>query len=141
MGSNGRSREYVSPMSEPTKSVAIHGRRIAYSSDGTGPVLLLIHGMAGTCESWREVIEPLARHHTVIAPDFPGHGGSAPGGGDYSIGGLAAGLRDLLLTLGHDRATLVGHSLGGGVAMQFAYSTRRWSNAWPWSRAAASGPR
>ncbi len=108
-------------MSEPTKSVAIHGRRIAYSSDGKGPVLLLIHGMAGTCESWREVIQPLARSHTVIAPDFPGHGGSAPGGGDYSIGGLAAGLRDLLLTLGHDRATLVGHSLGGGVAMQFAY--------------------
>jgi pimeloyl-ACP methyl ester carboxylesterase len=108
-------------MSEPTKSVAIHGRRIAYSSEGTGPVLLLIHGMAGTCESWREVIQPLARDHTVIAPDFPGHGGSAPGGGDYSIGGLAAGLRDLLLTLGHERATLVGHSLGGGVAMQFAY--------------------
>jgi pimeloyl-ACP methyl ester carboxylesterase len=108
-------------MSEPTNSVAIHGRRIAYSSDGTGPVLLLIHGMAGTCESWREVIQPLARHHTVIAPDFPGHGGSAPGGGDYSIGGLAAGLRDLLLALGHERATLVGHSLGGGVAMQFAY--------------------
>jgi pimeloyl-ACP methyl ester carboxylesterase len=108
-------------MSEPTKSVAIHGRRIAYSSEGTGPVLLLIHGMAGTCESWREIIQPLARHHTVIAPDFPGHGASAPGGGDYSIGGLAAGLRDLLLSLGHERATLVGHSLGGGVAMQFAY--------------------
>lgn len=108
-------------MSEPTKSVAIHGRQVTYSTDGTGPVLLLIHGVAGTCESWREVIQPLARHYTVIAPDFPGHGGSAPGGGDYSIGGLAAGLRDLLLTLGHDRATLVGHSLGGGVAMQFAY--------------------
>jgi pimeloyl-ACP methyl ester carboxylesterase len=108
-------------MSEPTKSVALHGRRITYSSDGTGPVLLLIHGMAGTRESWREVIQPLARNHTVIAPDFPGHGDSAPGGGDYSIGGLAAGLRDLLLTLGHERATLVGHSLGGGVAMQFAY--------------------
>ena len=106
---------------EQTKSVTIHGREVTYSSDGEGPVLLLIHGMAGTCESWREVIEPLARESTVIAPDFPGHGGSAPGGGDYSIGALAAGLRDLLLALGHDRATLVGHSLGGGVAMQFAY--------------------
>ena len=101
--------------------MTIHGRDVTYSSDGEGPVLLLIHGMAGTCESWREVIEPLARESTVIAPDFPGHGGSAPGGGDYSIGALAAGLRDLLLALGHDRATLVGHSLGGGVAMQFAY--------------------
>jgi pimeloyl-ACP methyl ester carboxylesterase len=57
----------------------------------------------------------------VIAPDLPGHGESAPGGGDYSVGALAAGLRDLLVTLGHERATLVGHSLGGGIAMQFSY--------------------
>ena len=84
-------------------------------------MLLLIHGMAGTCENWREVIEPLARHHTVIAPDLPGHGLSAAGPGDYSLGNLASGLRDLLLVLGHERATLVGHSLGGGIAMQFAY--------------------
>ena len=77
--------------------------------------------MAGNCENWRAVIEPLARAHTVIAPDLPGHGDSAPGGGDYSLGSLATGLRDLLLTLGHERATLVGHSLGGGVAMQFTY--------------------
>src|SRR4051794_13828687 len=77
--------------------------------------------MAGACENWRAGVEPLARERTAIAPDFPGHGESAPGGGDYSLGTLAAGLRDLLLTLGHDRATLVGHSLGGGVAMQFTY--------------------
>jgi pimeloyl-ACP methyl ester carboxylesterase len=88
---------------------------------GSGPVLLLIHGMAGTCANWESVIEPLAIHHTVIAPDFPGHGSSAPGGGDYSLGALASALRDLMLTLGHERATLVGHSLGGGVAMQFTY--------------------
>ena len=67
------------------------------------------------------MIEPLALHHTVIAPDLPGHGRSEPGGGDYSLGALASGLRDLLLALGHERATLVGHSLGGGVAMQFTY--------------------
>ena len=103
------------------KAVTIHGREVAHVEAGEGPVLLLVHGMAGTCESWREVIEPLARDHTVIAPDLPGHGASESGGGDYSIGALAAGLRDLLLTLGHDRATIVGHSLGGGVAMQFAY--------------------
>jgi pimeloyl-ACP methyl ester carboxylesterase len=82
---------------------------------------LLIHGMAGTLKNWEEVIAPLARHHTVIAPDLPGHGGSAPGGGDYSLGAHAAGLRDLLLALGHERATLVGHSLGGGIAMQLSY--------------------
>jgi pimeloyl-ACP methyl ester carboxylesterase len=88
---------------------------------GSGPVLLLIHGVAGTLENWRAVIEPLGRQYTVVAPDLPGHGGSAPGAGDYSLGALAAGLRDLLLVLGHERATLVGHSLGGGIAMQFSY--------------------
>jgi pimeloyl-ACP methyl ester carboxylesterase len=67
------------------------------------------------------VIEPLARRHTVVAASLPGHGGSAPSAGDYSLGALAAGLRDLLVALGYERATLVGHSLGGGVAMQFAY--------------------
>jgi pimeloyl-ACP methyl ester carboxylesterase len=104
-----------------TKTAMLHGRSVSYAEAGAGPVLLLIHGMAGTSENWEAVIEPLARGHTVIAPDLPGHGGSAPGGGDYSLGTLAAGLRDLLLALGHDRATLVGHSLGGGIAMQFAY--------------------
>jgi pimeloyl-ACP methyl ester carboxylesterase len=105
---------------EPRTTI-LHGREVSYLHAGEGPVLLLIHGMAGTCENWQSVIEPLARANTVIAPDLPGHGASAPGGGDYSLGALAAGLRDLLLTLGHDRATLVGHSLGGGIAMQFAY--------------------
>ena len=103
------------------ETVTLHGRESGYLVGGEGPVLLLIHGMAGTCENWRDVIEPLARHHTVIAPDLPGHGLSAGGSGDYSLGNLASGLRDLLLVLGHERATLVGHSLGGGIAMQFSY--------------------
>jgi pimeloyl-ACP methyl ester carboxylesterase len=77
--------------------------------------------MAGTSDNWSGVLESLAQHHTVIAPDLPGHGASAGGRGDYSLGSLATGLRDLLLMLGHERATLVGHSLGGGIAMQFAY--------------------
>ncbi len=103
------------------KAVTLHGRSVTYAEAGAGPVLLLIHGMGGTSENWRAVIEPLALGHTVIAPDLPGHGESAPGGGDYSLGALAAGLRDLLLALGHERATLIGHSLGGGIAMQFTY--------------------
>jgi pimeloyl-ACP methyl ester carboxylesterase len=105
----------------PVKAASIHGRSLSYLEAGEGPVLLLIHGMAGRCDNWREVVEPLSSRHTVIAPDLPGHGASAAGGGDYSIGALAAGLRDLLLALGHERATLVGHSLGGGIAMQLAY--------------------
>jgi pimeloyl-ACP methyl ester carboxylesterase len=109
-------------MAEPTpRSVEVHGKPMNFIEAGSGPVLLLIHGMAGTCANWESVIEPLAINHTVIAPDFPGHGASAPGAGDYSLGSLASALRDLMLSLGHERATLVGHSLGGGVAMQFTY--------------------
>jgi pimeloyl-ACP methyl ester carboxylesterase len=103
------------------KTETLHGRPITYAMAGQGSVLLLIHGMGGSLENWAEVIEPLAKKHTVIAPDLPGHGSSGPGGGDYSVGALAASLRDLLAALGHERATLVGHSLGGGIAMQFAY--------------------
>jgi pimeloyl-ACP methyl ester carboxylesterase len=104
-----------------SRTATVHGRSVGYVEAGDGDLLLLIHGMAGTAENWGSVIEPLALGHAVIAPDFPGHGTSAPGGGDYSLGSLASGLRDLMLTLGHERATLVGHSLGGGVALQFTY--------------------
>ncbi|HSO99001.1 MAG TPA: alpha/beta fold hydrolase [Solirubrobacteraceae bacterium] len=103
------------------KTLTLHGREVTYLHGGAGPVLLLIHGMGGSYENWRDVVEPLARRHTIIAPDLPGHGTSAPGAGDYSLGTLASGLRDLLMALGHERATLVGHSLGGGIAMQAAY--------------------
>ena len=106
---------------ETVSTITVHGRPVSYVQAGSGPVLLLIHGIAGRLEKWHAVIEPLARQHTVVAPDLPGHGGSSPGAGDYSLGALASGLRDLLVALGHDRATLVGHSLGGGIAMQFAY--------------------
>jgi pimeloyl-ACP methyl ester carboxylesterase len=109
----------MSPME--TEVLTIHGRGVRYLQAGSGSVLLLIHGIAGTLESWEDVFELLAREHTVIAPDLPGHGGSGTAAGDYSLGALAAGLRDLLIALGHQRATLVGHSLGGGIAMQFAY--------------------
>jgi len=99
----------------------LHGRSVTYIEAGEGSVLLLIHGMGGSYENWRAVIEPLSRRYTVVAPDLPGHGASAPGAGDYSLGALADSLRDLLITLGHESVTLVGHSLGGGIAMQFAY--------------------
>jgi len=101
--------------------LTIHGKRVALRRAGEGPVLLLVHGMAGSSATWDEVIAPLARSHTVVAPDLLGHGGSAKPRGDYSLGALASGLRDVLLALGHQRATVVGHSLGGGVTMQFAY--------------------
>ncbi|TXI39454.1 MAG: alpha/beta fold hydrolase, partial [Mycobacterium sp.] len=83
--------------------------------------ILLLHGMAGSSQTWRSVIRPLSRKYRVIAPDLLGHGSSAKPRSDYSLGAFAVLLRDLLDELGVARATVVGHSLGGGVAMQFVY--------------------
>jgi pimeloyl-ACP methyl ester carboxylesterase len=106
---------------EAPRRVRIHGHEVSYRAAGEGPVLLLVHGMAGSCRTWRHVMAELAEDHTVIAPDLLGHGQSDKPRGDYSLGAHACGVRDLLTVLGHERATLVGHSLGGGIAMQFAY--------------------
>jgi pimeloyl-ACP methyl ester carboxylesterase len=103
------------------RELSIHDHRIAYRSAGSGPVVLLIHGMAGSATTWRQVMPGLAQRFTVVAPDLLGHGGSDKPQGDYSLGAFASTLRDLLVALGHERATVVGQSLGGGVAMQFSY--------------------
>jgi pimeloyl-ACP methyl ester carboxylesterase len=99
----------------------LHGHRVGYRRGGEGPVLLLLHGIANSSATWEGVAPSLCEHFTLIAPDMLGHGGSATPRGDYSLGAHAAGARDVLTALGIDRATVVGHSLGGGVAMQFAY--------------------
>jgi pimeloyl-ACP methyl ester carboxylesterase len=103
------------------RELMIHGHRMTYRTAGEGPVLLLVHGMAGSATTWKRVMPELSRSFTVVAPDMLGHGQSEKGAGDYSLGALASGLRDLLVALGHERATVVGQSLGGGVAMQLAY--------------------
>jgi Predicted hydrolases or acyltransferases (alpha/beta hydrolase superfamily) len=103
------------------RDIEIHGHRVGYRCGGSGPVIVLIHGMAGSSATWRSVMPALAERFTVIAPDLLGHGDSAKPRGDYSLGAFASGVRDLLLALGHERATVAGQSLGGGVAMQFAY--------------------
>ncbi|MGH2784158.1 MAG: alpha/beta fold hydrolase [Actinomycetota bacterium] len=103
------------------RTAEIHGKTMGYRMAGEGPAIVLIHGMAGSSETWSPLLEALGRSASVIAPDMPGHGASAKPRGDYSLGSLASGIRDLLIVLGIDRATIVGHSLGGGVAMQFAY--------------------
>jgi pimeloyl-ACP methyl ester carboxylesterase len=103
------------------REICLHGHRITYRTAGDGPVLLLIHGIAGSSATWDEVLPWVAERYRVVAPDLLGHGGSAKPRGDYSLGAYASGIRDLLGILGHERASVVGHSLGGGVAMQFAY--------------------
>jgi pimeloyl-ACP methyl ester carboxylesterase len=103
------------------KYVELHGDRVAYRDAGDGEVLLLIHGMAGSSATWRSVLPQLSKRFRVIAPDLLGHGESAKPRGDYSLGACAVWLRDFLDELGISHATVIGHSLGGGVAMQFVY--------------------
>jgi pimeloyl-ACP methyl ester carboxylesterase len=104
------------------RQATVHGHRVAYrEQDGPGPVVVLVHGIAGSARTWDAVAPLLAADTSLIAPDLLGHGLSAKPKGDYSLGAFASGIRDLLGRLGHDRVTIVGHSLGGGVALQFAY--------------------
>jgi pimeloyl-ACP methyl ester carboxylesterase len=103
------------------RAITINGDRVVYRMAGKGPVLLLVHGMAGSSETWRHVMPALARRFTVLAPDLLGQGESDKPHGDYSLGAHANLLRDLLNALEYPRVTVVGQSLGGGVAMQFAY--------------------
>lgn len=101
--------------------VVVHGYRRAYRRKGSGPALLLLHGLGCDSSTWDRVIDELAEDFTVVAPDLLGHGESDKPHADYSLGGYANGMRDLLTVLGLDKVTVVGHSFGGGVAMQFAY--------------------
>lgn len=101
--------------------LTVHGHRRAFVRVGRGPALVLLHGIGCDHRTWLPVLRPLSRHFTVIAPDLLGHGQSDAPRADYSIGGYANGVRDLLALNGISKATVVGHSLGGGIAMQFAY--------------------
>src|SRR5512134_1657783 len=101
--------------------IVLHGHRVSYRIGGRGPLLVLLHGIAGTSATWNDVLPWLSAKHTVLAPDLLGHGGSSKPEGDYSLGAYANAVRDLLEALDLRRGTIVGHSLGGGVAMQLAY--------------------
>jgi pimeloyl-ACP methyl ester carboxylesterase len=104
-----------------TNEIELHGHRVAFRQAGEGELIVLIHGITGRSEQWEPAIKHLASDHEVLAPDLLGHGESAKPRGDYSLGAYASGVRDIMVALGHESATIVGHSLGGGIAMQFAY--------------------
>src|SRR5260370_12340903 len=103
------------------QSRTIHGYRRAFVHIGRGPALLLIHGIGDSSDTWAPLVDTLAHTHTVIAPALLGHGRSEKPRADYSVAAYANAMRDLLSVIGVDRATVIGHSFGGGVAMQFAY--------------------
>ena len=109
------------PEEFPVEHISIHGNTVGYRRGGEGPVLLLLHGIAGSSRTWVPAMELLQSDYTVLAPDFLGHGKSAKPLGDYSLGNHASAMRDFLHLLGIERATVVGQSFGGGVALQFAY--------------------
>src|SRR5215210_5797541 len=112
-------RRVASPVAFEAWEIDLHGHQVVYRIAGEGPPVVLVHGMVNSSEHWRHVATRLAERYTVIAPDLVGHGDSATPRGDYSLGAHAGVIRDLLSALGIERATMVGHSLGGGVAMVF----------------------
>ena len=124
LGQRRRPRLFAEIPGVARNEIWLHGPRLVYRVAGAGPALLLVHGLFDDALTWRKMISRLARTHTVIAPDLFGHGESdAPSGIDYySPSGHAGTLRDLLDVLGHDQVTVVGHSLGGGIALSFAYN-------------------
>jgi pimeloyl-ACP methyl ester carboxylesterase len=104
-----------------TRTETLHGHDLWLVDSGDGPAVLFIHGLLGSHRNWMHLVDKIDDGHRVLAPDLFGHGASAKPMGDYSLGAHAATLRDLLDRLEVDRVTLVGHSLGGGIAMQFCY--------------------
>lgn len=105
------------------RRATIHGAGLAYEEyPGVGIPLVLLHGVGSSARNWQDAATALAAGgRTVVSVDLPGHGDSDASGGDFSLGALASAVRDLLDHLGLDRVVLVGHSLGGGVALQFQY--------------------
>lgn len=119
--SSGARRSTAGRLAVRKEQIDLRGRRVAYRIGGSGPLLVLIHGITSSSATWDRVLPKLARRYTVLAPDLLGHGRSDKLRDDYSVAAHANTVRDLLDALGYDSATLVGHSLGGGVALQFAY--------------------
>ncbi|AEV76756.1 putative hydrolase or acyltransferase of alpha/beta superfamily [Mycolicibacterium rhodesiae NBB3] len=108
------------------RELTLHGNRVSYLDEGAGDVLLLIHGIGGSSDCWRDVVHRLSRRHRVIAVDLLGHGRSDKPRSDYSLGAFAVWLRDFLDALNIHEATVVGHSFGGGVALQFAHQHKEY---------------
>lgn len=92
-----------------------------FIDQGRGPNLVLLHGLGASSFSWRHNIGPMGRHFRVLAPDLPPHGRSpAPVDGDYTVAGQIRGILEFLERRGLEQATLVGNSLGGGLALLLA---------------------
>jgi pimeloyl-ACP methyl ester carboxylesterase len=103
-----------------SKKINIGGRDVHYYTAGCGEPLVVIHGGGGDARTWLNNIDVLSRNYTVFAPDLPGYGGSQPLIGHYYIPELTKFVGNFSDSLGLDRFHLVGHSLGGGIALNYA---------------------
>ena len=102
------------------RDVEVDGRRYCVAEMGRGPTLVLLHGLGGSIYDWRHLLRPLAEDHRVIAIDLLGAGESEiPESEDFSIAAQARRVKGLLEVLGAERASLVGNSYGGGIALRF----------------------
>ncbi|MEV6908826.1 alpha/beta hydrolase [Amycolatopsis sp. NPDC051071] len=117
-------------MALEARTLTLHGQEIRLreyrpsTPDDSGELLVLLHGISGSGETWRPLLEHFERTgfgHRVLVPDLPGHGDSGTPRADYGLGAMASVVRDVLALTGGRHATIAGHSLGGGIAMQFAY--------------------
>jgi len=108
-------------MRDDSRFLELHGQRMCLTDVGAGPPILFVHGMMSSRATWSDQVDRLAVDHRALAPDLFGHGESDKPVGDYSLGAHAASLRDLLDALGLTSVCVIGHSLGGGIAMQLAY--------------------
>ena len=108
------SRATPSITSEETR---VFGHRIRYLTGGAGEPVLLLHGLADTADAWGRVLPTLATRCRVFAPDLLGCGDSDKPAVDYSLWAQATYLRHFMDNVGIERAIIVGHSLGGGLAL------------------------
>jgi pimeloyl-ACP methyl ester carboxylesterase len=103
-----------------SKKIKVNGRDVHYFVAGQGHPLVVIHGGGGDARTWLKNVAELAERYTVYAPDLPGFGGSQPLEGDYYIPEMAEFVDSFARSLGLESFYLVGHSIGGGVALNYA---------------------
>lgn len=103
-------------------SAYVNGVRLHYVTQGEGPLLILLHGFPEFWYSWHYQIPALAKHFTVVAPDMRGYNESEkpPGVASYHIDRLTGDVGGLMRAFNEERAVIIGHDWGGGVAWSFA---------------------
>lgn len=115
---SGTSRPFEAPLYAPA-----HPTRLWYRQQGSGPTVVLLHGLGGTHDLWRHQIPALATRYRVVAMDLRGHGRSPVGETPFDLEAMASDVRDTFGALEIGDPIVVGLSMGGGVAQTLAIRT------------------